>query len=320
MKVSIIVPCYNVQNYVEKCIDSIINQSHKNLEIILVNDGSTDDTLEVLKKYDNLYDNVILVNQANGGLSNARNEGVRHSTGDYIYFIDSDDWINHNIIELLLKDLITNNSDISICGITYITSLNSVDKVVNENIVLSGKDSCTAYYYKKLFMEPMVWNKLYKKDLVVKFPFEEGKIHEDKFFTPKVLFEANKVSFIPTCGYNYFDDRADSITNVRLSRRNLSGLEANLSNYDFFRSREEHKLARLAKSKYYEDLVYYYSLYKNDAENEIAEEMINTLKQGILEATFLNLMCFKFDSLIKIYFATLFPNFYYKKWRAKQNG
>ena len=103
MKISIIVPIYNVEKYLERCINSLINQTYKNIEIILVNDGSTDNSLIICEKYKNIDSRIILVNKENGGLSDARNVGIDNSSGNYITFIDSDDYIDDDYVYTLYK-------------------------------------------------------------------------------------------------------------------------------------------------------------------------------------------------------------------------
>lgn len=318
MKVSIVVPCYNVMDYVERCIDSIVNQTYENIEIILVNDGSTDDTLKILEKYESL-ENIKIIDQLNGGLSKARNVGIENSLGDAIFFVDSDDWINLETINNLVENMSMNDSDISVCGITYHTSKAKRDVGVNKEILLTGPEAVEAYYYKKNNMEPMVWNKLYKRELFEDLRFEEGKIHEDKYFTPKVLYKSKNVSFIPYSGYNYFDDRADSITNLRMSERNLTGLGANISNYEYFNQKNDIKLATLAKSKYYEDLAFYYCLFKTDGRDDLASQMYKKLNNGLIEYVLVDLRLLKISTLFKKLYLNIFPKHYYSSWRKKQN-
>ena len=114
-KISIIVPVYNVEKYLDECIQSIINQTHKNIEIILINDGSTDNSLSILRKYEGIDKRIIVINQENKGLSASRNIGIKKSTGKYISLIDADDIIHPRMIELLYKEIKNNNCDISIC-------------------------------------------------------------------------------------------------------------------------------------------------------------------------------------------------------------
>lgn len=117
VKVSIIVPVYNSERSLKRCLDSIVNQSHSNLEIIIVNDGSTDGSLEISNKYSKKEPRITVINQENSGVSTARNIGLSNSTGDYLMFVDSDDYLDINMVELLIENINLNNSDIVICGI-----------------------------------------------------------------------------------------------------------------------------------------------------------------------------------------------------------
>lgn len=114
--ISVIVPIYNTSKYLSKCIDSIINQTYKNLEIILVNDGSTDNSLDICNKYKLIDSRIIIINKDNGGLSSAKNIGLDNHKGRYIAFIDSDDYVDNNFIGELYNNLISTNSDISLCN------------------------------------------------------------------------------------------------------------------------------------------------------------------------------------------------------------
>ena len=118
-KVSVIVPVYNVQDYIEECLLSIMNQSYKEIEIVAVNDGSTDDSLLVLEKMHARDSRIIILNKENGGLSDARNYGIKHSTGDYYLFVDSDDVIHENMVEELLESLMKENADIAVSDMEY---------------------------------------------------------------------------------------------------------------------------------------------------------------------------------------------------------
>jgi len=121
--ISIIVPIYNVEIYLEKCLNSIINQTYKNIEILLINDGSSDNSLRICKKYQKKDKRIVLINKKNGGLSSARNAGIDKASGNYLLFIDSDDYIEIDMIEKLYNNIKSNNADISICNF-FITKKN----------------------------------------------------------------------------------------------------------------------------------------------------------------------------------------------------
>lgn len=202
-KFSIIVPVYNTEEYLQRCLDSILNQTYNNYEIIIVNDGSTDGSKEIIKSYISKYpDKIIVVNKKNGGLSSARNKGVKKAKGDYILFVDSDDTIQSGLLKTLSTktkdepDLIRFQIKEIRNGKVYmhrelpfetIKGEKAFAKIVNYHYV---ENSC-CYAYR---------TKFYKK---YKFSFAEGKIHEDYGLTPIVIMKAEKVKSIGYIGYNY---------------------------------------------------------------------------------------------------------------------
>lgn len=175
--VSIIFPVYNVENYIEKSFKSLINQTYKNLEIIVVNDGSTDRSIELIKPY--FDERVKLINKENGGLSSARNAGLNVATGDYVFFLDSDDWIEKNAISVLMNSF-TDEIDIVQGSINQI--YNNVKKTVifHDELI---KSNIVQEYFKKEKLSVTVWNKLYKMNFIKNMKFVEGCVNEDVFFT-----------------------------------------------------------------------------------------------------------------------------------------
>ena len=178
--ISIIVPCYNVEKYVEKCINSLINQTYSNIEIILVNDGSTDNTLNILKKIKNKDDRIVLIDQPNTGLSGARNTGLKKSKGKIVSFVDSDDFVDKYFIEKLYVNMITNSADISSCDYVFINENNNIwnNSKRKKEKNYSNFDALKDMFSGKQLLEVMTWNKLYKKSLFVdnniEFPVDDS--------------------------------------------------------------------------------------------------------------------------------------------------
>lgn len=215
--ISVIVPVYNVEKYLDRCVQSILAQSFQEFELILVNDGSTDSSLEICQKYKEKDHRIILISQENKGLSAARNTGLRNIHGDYICFIDSDDFIEKDYLKLLYSNLKENDSDISMCeyfltdeaGKQYsIVKLNEPEGISK----LSGKG--TFYYFYKDNYEPNVvaWNKLYKSSIFKNLRYKEGYYFEDEFIALSLYYTAKSVSFLRLPLYNYVQ-RSGSITN-----------------------------------------------------------------------------------------------------------
>ncbi len=220
-KISVIVPVYNVEKYLKQCLESIINQTFKDIEIICVNDGSLDKSRKILEEYKNKDSRIRIIDKKNGGLSSARNAGLRFSTGEYISFIDSDDWIDETMFEKLYNNITKMNTDISICAVHRFDEKKSqIDdsnpyftlEYFNEtfdNKVFSYKD--TTHFLMDVCV--MAWNKLYRKsfldELGVEFP--EGLIFEDGPFFFSIFFKTNRVSIIRDFLYYYRINRKGSI-------------------------------------------------------------------------------------------------------------
>ena len=195
--ISVIVPIYNVEDYLNKCVDSIIGQTYKNLEIILVDDGSPDNCPELCDEYSRIDKRVKIIHKKNGGLSDARNEGMKIATGDYISFIDSDDYVPNNYIEELLKGYTRDDADISICDIKVIYNDREViEKSIKGDEVNQLNAIDTPY-------AASACNKLFKSEIIKKFPFEVGKINEDIAVVIPIIANSNKIAYITSTTYNY---------------------------------------------------------------------------------------------------------------------
>lgn len=207
MKVSVIVPVYNVEKYLKRCLDSIINQTYKNIEIILVNDGSKDNSRDICEEYEKKYENISLINQKNGGLSAARNTGLKHINGEAVTFVDSDDWLELDAIEYYVDSMKKHN----------------VDMVVTNNIRTKGyqdktpqPDSLTEEvltqeeYAKKFFkidgnsIEYYAWSKLYKREIMEGVEFPVGLFAEDVLGTFRYMKNAQSIFYSNRVTYNYF--------------------------------------------------------------------------------------------------------------------
>ena len=206
-KFSIIIPVYNVEKYIKKCLDSVFNQTYKDFEVIVVNDGTKDNSMDIVKEYD-----VKIINQRNGGLSSARNKGVEKAKGEYIIFLDSDDYWENELLEKISLS-INNKPDIVRFQIQDVIA-NDVFKYPEEEFnSLSGKDA-----FKKIVGFHHVenaWCYAIRRKYYVdnKFEFSLGKTHEDFGLMPLVIFKAKKVNSINYIGYNYIK-RDNSIINT----------------------------------------------------------------------------------------------------------
>lgn len=223
--ISVIVPVYNVEKYLARCVDSIVNQTYKNLEIIFVDDGSTDLCPQMCDDYAEKDSRIKVVHKKNGGLSDARNAGMAVATGEYISFIDSDDYVSDDFFECLLDVMNKENSDIAECSVVKFYEDNHFDEF-NDDLLektYDAQDAMSALIAENPFHQH-VWNKLYKTELVKDIPYAVGKLNEDEFWTYQVFGRANKVSKLNKTMYYYFQ-RNSSIMGVGYNIRRLDALE-----------------------------------------------------------------------------------------------
>ncbi|MBP3846437.1 glycosyltransferase [bacterium] len=212
-KVSVIIPVYNVEKYLRECLESVVNQTLKDIEIICVNDGSTDNSLDILNEFSNKDNRVKIINKTNGGLSSARNAGMAAAQGEFIGFLDSDDYIDLNFYESLYNRAKETNSDIVVCEYIYRFKDKSKRKKtflkVDKNVVTSDAKEKFECLYLPLYC--YVHNKIYKK-ASIKENFVEGLNFEDIYFTTNILSDNNKMTVAENVAY-YYRDHPNSIVN-----------------------------------------------------------------------------------------------------------
>ncbi|HFI0354419.1 TPA: glycosyltransferase family 2 protein [Streptococcus suis] len=232
--VSVIIPMYNVGEYISTTIDSLLQQSYKNFEIILVNDGSTDNTEEVCRKFVHENNNVFLYNKENGGLSDARNFGVTKSNYDWVLFIDGDDYIESYSIELLTELQKIYDADIvsgklkSTCEVDL--SIKSISQNVASNSALVNKFVALEEMYRNRRTTVSACGKLIKKSIVEKYPFTIGVLYEDLDVIAKYIYEASNIVISDELVYNYYQ-RPGSIVNSGFNPRQLDFYKAIDSNF-----------------------------------------------------------------------------------------
>ncbi len=222
-KVSIILPVYNVENYLQKCLDSLVNQTFKDIEIIIINDGSTDSCKKIIDKYSIKYDNLIkAIHQENKGLGAARNTALKYVTSEYIIFVDSDDYIEPNMVEEMYNKISQEQADVVICGYN----------MVNEHYELTAKaypNKYETYDFNTqiIFGSLCVWNKIIKKSLLdyYNLTFRTNIWYEDIDFSFKLFLKAKKTCILPKNLYNYLL-RQGSIMNSSNLQKNLDLIDA----------------------------------------------------------------------------------------------
>lgn len=222
--ISVIVSIYNVQAYVEKSVQSIVNQTYKNLEILLVDDGSTDNSGKLCDAFAKNDERIKVIHKVNGGLSSARNEGIKVATGEYIAFVDGDDWIDEDMYEGMLSAILKHDADIAICNYKEISKKGIRDTSSDDIVVFEGRETLKVFIEEDVNyqIQNAAWNKLYKRSLMGELRFPEGKLFEDIVYTTKLLAGSKRAVYVNKAYYNYIFDRSDSIMNSKKVERLLT--------------------------------------------------------------------------------------------------
>ena len=224
--ISVIVPVYKVEPYLDCCVQSIVEQTWPTLEIILVDDGSPDNCPVMCNAWAEKDARIRVIHKANGGLSDARNAGLEIASGDYISFIDSDDWISPGMLEQLYDAMQRDDSDIAACSVEMFWDDGTPSQMLTAptNRILGREQAERALMNQRLLKNP-VWYKLYRRGCVQGICFETGKLHEDVFWSYLVFSNARRVSIIDYVGYHY-RQRSDSIMGAAYSLKRLDAIEA----------------------------------------------------------------------------------------------
>lgn len=227
--ISIIVPIYNVEEYLDRCIQSIMNQTYQEFELILIDDGSPDTCPDICERWKAKDERIIVVHQENGGLSDARNTGIKMAKGDYTVFIDSDDWIAPQYLEFLIRALEDNSLDVVECDIVRTekfeaSPLNQIYGNDTNVEIFDTEQSLKELITEKNFHQ-YVWNKIYKTNIIKKVLFAKGKTNEDEFWTYQILGMCRRSGHLNIPLYFYYQ-RSSSIMGSHYNIKRLDALEA----------------------------------------------------------------------------------------------
>lgn len=235
--ISVIVPIYNVELYLDRCMESIVNQTYQNLEIILVDDGSPDNCPVICDKWAERDCRVRVMHKQNGGLSDARNAGLEAASGNYIAFVDSDDWIEKNYIEYLYLAIIKTGAELASCEIRIVQEEEKVKDIEQQrpNTKIFYTEEALETLINGCVFRAVAWNKLYKKEILLGEKFELGKLHEDEFFTYRIIDKCSLLVWIDTPLYNY-RQRKGSIMDT-YSIHHLDALEAGAERLNMLRDK-----------------------------------------------------------------------------------
>ena len=233
--ISVIVPVYKVESYLDRCVASIVNQTYSNLEIILVDDGSPDRCGAMCDAWAEKDPRIKVIHKENGGLSDARNAGMAIATGEYIAFVDSDDYLAPEMYRQLLEHMVADKSDIAACGVEMVFEDGSPSRMLTKSgcCVLNTEEAMASVIAEDWLKQP-VWYKLYKTELIRDILFPVGKYHEDVFWTYRAVARAKKVSVFDTPCY-FYTQRSGSIMGSGYSLKRLDAIEAKQHRLEFIK-------------------------------------------------------------------------------------
>lgn len=264
-KVSVIVPVYKVENYIHRCLSSIIQQTYANLEIILVNDGSPDNCGEIIEDYAQKDSRIKVIHKENGGLSDARNEGIKAVTGVYTMFIDSDDWVAKNLIETLLSLMIKHKTDIAQSSFYYAYDdqllLDQRYFTENHQAMIYDNNQLMKALLKNEKVKNFAWAKLYKTELIKDIPFKKGILFEDVYWSYQVMSRAKSYLICDLPLYYYYQ-RKDSIVATYTSK-SLDMIEGLRIRHQFINVRYPELIALSYQSILKHSLIHYDLLVRN---------------------------------------------------------
>lgn len=230
---SVIVPVYKVENYLDRCVKSVISQTYTDLEIILVDDGSPDNCPAQCDAWAEKDSRIQVIHKQNGGLSDARNAGISIATGEFIAFVDSDDWLNVNMYSVLINTIQKTGSDAAGCSFIRTDGKTIPARTNNDpEIKVFDNNEIMSELIGDRVIKQVVWNKVYRADKIQNILFEVGKYHEDEFWAYLALSECEKYAAVDYPGYYYFQ-RADSIMGEGYSLKRLDAIEAKLRRVEF---------------------------------------------------------------------------------------
>ncbi len=322
--ISIIVPVYNVEKYLGQCLQSIFNQTYKDFEVVIVNDGSTDESASIIASFLGRYHNINYIKQKNKGISEVRNLAIRHCKGEFIVFIDSDDYVNPNYLQVLYDTLVENSVDMVIGGynIVYDDVIDGKNKSVtyefNSNKVYSGEHIANAML--ELKVDGYLWNRIFKKDILFKnnFCFEKDRDIEDWYPLFRLTYNTEKIMFTNIELYNY-RQRADSAVH----KKNKKLLDdyvyatSNIANYAIKNNLDKRGIMFFQTRTFISSLIDYYEIDSNNTILKFEQEYLNysyklnniLLNNRINNSLKLAILLYKSKSIRLVYFTHKIKSF-----------
>lgn len=319
-RISVIVAAYNVEKYIRRCIESLLNQSYEDLEIIVVDDGSLDETGKILDEYAKMSSKIRVIHQDNMGLSGARNTGLKVATGDYIGYVDGDDYVSPDMYRLLIKAILDKGSDVSVCAYKCVSedddSVNNIESDTNVTIYDFDRDEALDIYIcdnREFHIYNSVWSKLFSRKTVENLWFAVGKKSEDIMYTTEAFLRASKISFVDASLYYYVVDRSGSLMNSALGERRFNDEIPFLREQLLaFKERTSRELYHKSLYHFYRRLLFYYVDFNTKKMGVYARKLakyIKTDKEEALESVSYSFV--KEGDRVRMKLFLLSPKLYY---------
>lgn len=313
IKVSVIIPIYKVERFIDECLKSVVAQTHSNLEIILVDDGSPDNCPKICDDWKKQDDRIQVIHKENGGLSSARNAGLNIATGDYIIYVDSDDWISKDMIETMLEYCVSKQVDMAMCGITRVYENGDMQVDEYEEFTVAREELLKNFLYHRKNLCSSVWNKIYKRDIVKELRFPDGLNSEDYCYNSVAYSETNAL-YVNTKPLYFYRIREDSICTAPVNEHSFDKIKVAQIVGDYLEKRGyENKIAiEHFKMQAHHDVLY--SMYFKHANKELKLKYKKELRKYILHV--LKDGENSITTKIKFLVFSIFPALYFKiSWR-----
>lgn len=240
--ISVIIPIYNVEQYLPRCIESVRNQTYQKIEIILIDDGSTDRSSEICDKYAGEDSRIKVIHKSNGGLSSARNSGLKCAQGEYVFFVDADDFIDKKTFSVLQEKLELYQADMAICEYLFVDELgNSLEddkKDTEGETILTGQQLLIQNTMGNIESSIVAWNKLYRRSIFAEVMFAEGKQHEDEFIFHEICNQCARIVSVKKALY-FYTQRSDSIMGKGISVKSIDAIEAYIKRISYMNTIKE---------------------------------------------------------------------------------
>ncbi len=278
--ISVIVTAYNIEDYIERGVASICGQTYHNLEVIVVDDGSTDQTGRICDALAGKDERVRVIHKVNEGPAQARNLGIAQARGEVIGFVDGDDWIDPDMYEKLLAAMVDQKADMAICRYRQVSRTQTLDQSVDRAVLFEGQEALACYVEEReeIVIQNAAWNKLYRKKILENVSFPAGKWYEDIMFATAALAQASRCIYLDTALYNYIIDREGSIMNRKINPRTFTDqIPAYYEKTRFLKKLGREDLALTHDYFFYKRLLLFYGDLQKMADGTVYQDRIEEI-------------------------------------------